>query len=311
MKKVICLLGPTASGKTDTALFVADQLPVEIISVDSALIYKGMDIGTAKPSPQILANYPHHLIDILEPTERYSAASFAKEAMEKIEACFAANKTPLLVGGTFLYFKALLEGFAEMPESTDESKAFANQMLQEKGNIQLYQMLQVIDPESASRLHVHDTQRVLRALEVFWLSGKKMSEFWQTQETHLFPYPVLKLTLLPAVVERFNIKMATRFDVMLEQGLVDEVKGLQEKYPELTSEYPSQRAVGYRQVWEYLSGEVEFDLMREKAIIATRQYAKRQRTWLRSEENITPLYVHDDAPPFEAAWREIESFLSS
>lgn len=309
INKVICLLGPTATGKTDTAIYLADQYPIELISVDSSLVYRDMNIGTAKPDAELLTKYPHHLIDILDPTERYSAADFMKDALQKIEVAFANGKIPLLVGGTFLYFKALLEGISEMPASTSVSKANVESLLADKGLAHLYQMLAVIDPETAKRLHANDSQRILRALEVFFLSGQKMSDFWLQTSDYVFPYPVLKLTLQPAVVEPFNLKMAARFDQMLASGLVDEVVALKEKYPELTADTASQKAVGYRQVWEYLEGLCSYEEMREKSIIATRQYAKRQRTWLRGEENLTQIYVHEDAPPFDKALMEVQKFL--
>lgn len=288
-KKVICLLGPTATGKTESAFALADQLPIDIISVDSAMIYRGMDIGTAKPNREILKRYPHQLIDICTPIERYSAVEFRKDAREAIEKSFQNGRIPLLVGGTFLYFKTLLEGISPIPATTPEILDELNDQLEREGVNTLYQELKEVDPESADRLNPNDTQRITRALAVYRMSGKTLSHFWKLPNIEPLPYPTLKLGLYNNNVALRNRAIETRYHQMIEEGLVEEVEMLLHTYPELSLDYPSLRAVGYRQIYQYLIDELNLDEAIERAIIATRQYAKRQRTWLRSEKNLTSI----------------------
>ncbi|MCJ8170248.1 tRNA (adenosine(37)-N6)-dimethylallyltransferase MiaA [Atopomonas sediminilitoris] len=285
---VICLMGPTASGKTALALELADALPVDLISVDSALVYRGMDIGTAKPDAAMLARYPHQLVDILEPTVAYSAAEFVSDARAAIRASHAAGRIPLLVGGTMLYFKALLEGMATMPSANPEVRAALQAQAAEQGWDALHAQLQAIDPQSAARIHPNDPQRLLRALEVWQVSGKTMSEHRaeQAQAGAAWPYPTVQLAIAPQDRAVLHQRIAQRFAQMLEQGFVDEVIALRAR-GDLLPSMPSMRAVGYRQAWDYLDGALDYAGFREKGIIATRQLAKRQFTWLRSWSELT------------------------
>lgn len=276
---VICLYGPTAAGKTALALELAQQLPCEIVSVDSALIYKGMDIGTAKPSAQEQAQVPHHLIDIRDPAQSYSAAEFQQDAQRCIDEIVARGKVPLLVGGTMLYFKALLEGMSALPESEPQIREQLNEELQRHGLAELHAQLAAIDPESAARIHANDPQRTLRALEVFRLSGKTLTQLTQSRQGQL-DYPVYQFAIAPKQREVLHQRIAQRFDHMLEQPFEAEVRALYER-GDLHPDLPSIRCVGYRQMWSYLAGEYDYPTMRERGIIATRQLAKRQLTWLR------------------------------
>lgn len=292
-------MGPTASGKTDTAIYLSDQFPARIISVDSALIYQDMNIGTAKPSAACLAKYPHELINIIPPSARYSAAEFREDALKLISDAFTQQQTPILVGGTFLYFKTLLEGISILPHSNYEIQSLLTLRAQKEGLQCLHNELKHIDPVSAQRLHPNDSQRIIRALEVYLTSGRTLTQFWKDQKNCAFNYPVIKIALLPEDIKQANIKIENRFKAMLAAGLIDEVQNLQIKYPELTIESTSQRAVGYRQTWEYLRGDYDTAQLCEKGIIATRQYAKRQRTWLKSEENLHIVPVNNTAPCVE------------
>ncbi len=266
---------------------LADHLPIQIISVDSAMIYRGMDIGTAKPSADLLAQYPHALIDICTPLERYSAVEFARDATAIIEESFQAGKIPLLVGGTFLYFQTLLEGISPIPPTTPEVHAQLAQELKTLGAPTLHAQLAEIDPESGRRLNPNDTQRITRALAVYRMTGKTLSYFWQQPKVGGLPYPTLKIALHNNDVEGRNRAIAERYQKMIAAGLVEEVQALLTQYPQLNLDYPSLRAVGYRQIWHYLQGALTLPEAIERAIIATRQYAKRQRTWLRREKNLT------------------------
>ncbi|OYQ69975.1 tRNA (adenosine(37)-N6)-dimethylallyltransferase MiaA [Wohlfahrtiimonas chitiniclastica] len=288
---VIFLMGPTASGKTDTALALADHFPCHLISCDSALIYRDMDIGTAKPDRATLERYPHALVDILSPMARYSAEQFRQDARAEIELARAAGKMPVIVGGTFLYMKALIEGISPIPPVKDDVRAELLQRHQAEGIEPLYAQLSLLDPESAARLAPADTQRILRALEVVLSTGQTLNHFWQLPPKEALPYPYLKFALTYQDIARANARMALRFEQMMALGFVDEVVHLREKYPELNGDYPSQRAVGYRQIWDYLEGLMTKEDAIERAIIATRQYAKRQRTWLRSETELLPVNV--------------------
>lgn len=289
---VICLLGPTAAGKTDVAVSLAQQLPCDIISVDSAMVYRGMDVGTAKPDASILAAAPHKLIDIRDPSEPYSAADFCQDAINEINAAIARGRIPLLVGGTMLYFKALQQGLAILPSANPELRKRLEEEANSNGWPALHKRLQQLDPLSAARIHPHDSQRIQRALEVIELSGKTMSALWQAQEKNHQAYHFINIALAPADRAILHERIASRFIKMLQQGFIEEVSALQARgdlYPEL----PAMRAVGYRQVWEYLNGLITLEEMQEKGIIATRQLAKRQLTWLRQWQNIVWLDSND------------------
>lgn len=276
---VICLYGPTAAGKTGLAIALRQQLPVEIISVDSALIYRGMDIGTAKPTAEELAQAPHRLIDICDPAESYSAAQFASDARRHIDDIIAAGRIPLLVGGTMLYFKALLEGMSKLPEADPQLRQQLQVRLAQQGNDALHAELAHIDPQSAQRIHPNDPQRLLRALEVYYVSGKTLTEL--TKERHgALPYPVVQLAVAPQDRKVLHDRIAFRFRQMVEQGLLTEVEVLRQR-EDLHLDLPALRCVGYRQAWQYLDGEFDRATFLDKGIFATRQLAKRQLTWLR------------------------------
>ncbi len=281
----IFLMGPTASGKTDLAVELVRRLPVEIISVDSAMVYREMDIGTAKPGPEVLAEAPHRLIDILDPAEAYSAARFREDALRHMAEITSAGRIPLLVGGTMLYFRALQQGLAALPEADPELRARLEAEAAEHGWQALHDRLAEVDPVSAARIHPNDPQRLQRALEVYELSGEPLSELWQRQEEEGLPYRPIKLAVAPDDRAELHERIALRFRLMLEQGLIEEVEALYRR-DDLGPELPSIRCVGYRQVWQYLAGELSRDEMIEKGVAATRQLAKRQFTWLRSEENL-------------------------
>jgi tRNA dimethylallyltransferase len=284
----IFVMGPTASGKTALALSLAREFPVEIISVDSALVYRGMDIGTAKPTPEELAECPHHLIDFLDPSEPYSAARFREDALVLMADITARGKIPLLVGGTMLYFRALEQGLSPMPEANSEIRARLDQEIRTQGLQHLHKRLSEIDPESAARIHATDPQRIQRALEVYELTGKPLSGHYRDQEEYQLPYRVLRLALLPSDRLKLHQRIERRFENMLQEGLVEEVRKLYER-GDLDPSMPSIRAVGYRQVWAYLNGEYDEGTLRHKGIVATRQLAKRQMTWLRSTQGLTVL----------------------
>jgi len=283
-------MGPTAAGKTDLAIELTKVLPCELISVDSALVYRGLDIGSAKPSKEILAAYPHRLIDIRDPAESYSAAQFRADALEAMADITARGKIPLLVGGTMLYYKALIEGLADMPAADAAVRAELEAQAEALGLAELHRQLAEVDPESAARIHPNDPQRLIRALEVYRVSGESMTAHRQRQFAesraadagaggHL-PYTVASLAIAPADRHILHKRIALRFSQMLEQGFVDEVRTLRAR-SDLHAGLPSIRAVGYRQVWDYLDGKLTENEMRERGIIATRQLAKRQFTWLR------------------------------
>lgn len=272
-------MGPTASGKTDLALQLCKEIPCEIISVDSALIYQHMNIGTAKPTPEELALVPHHLIDIIDPTESYSAANFRTDALKLIDEIRARNRTPLLVGGTMLYFKVLVEGLSPLPEASPEVRSTIQKQADEKGWHDLHRYLNDIDPISAQRIHPNDPQRLMRAIEVFELTGKSLTELTKISEPGL-TFPIKQFMLLPQDRAWLHNRIERRFDLMLEQGLENEVLSLMNR-GDLHLDLPSMRSVGYRQMWEYLEGKCNKDEMRFRGIVATRQLAKRQYTWLR------------------------------
>jgi len=282
----IFLMGPTASGKTGVAVELAQRLPVELISVDSALVYRNMDIGTAKPDAATLARAPHHLIDIIDPTEAYSAAAFRHDALRLMADSSARGKIPLLVGGTMLYFKALREGLSALPQADPEVRAELDAEIAQHGIQHLHRQLSEVDAETAARLAPNDTQRIQRAMEIFRLTGSPMSALLRQQTRQELPYRILSIALIPSDRSVLHARIATRFKAMLELGLVDELRALREKYP-LQPGLPSMRCVGYRQAWQYLEGEIDEAQLLETGIVATRQLAKRQLTWLRSmPENI-------------------------
>jgi len=279
----IFLMGPTASGKTGVAVELAQHLPVELISVDSALVFRDMNIGTAKPDAATLARAPHHLIDIISPTEAYSAAAFRHDALRLMADITARGKVPLLVGGTMLYFKALREGLSPLPQADTEVRAKLDAIIAQHGIEHLHAELAKVDAATAARLHSTDTQRIQRAMEIFLVSGKPMSELIRQQEQDELPYDVLPIALLPADRAVLHQRIAVRFEQMLKDGLLDELKRLRQRYP-LHRDMTSMRCVGYRQAWEFQEGEITEAELLEKGIAATRQLAKRQLTWLRSME---------------------------
>ena len=276
----ICLMGPTASGKTDLAVALAARFPVEIVSVDSALVYRGMDIGTAKPDAATLALAPHHLIDLIAPTESYSAAQFRLDALRLMAEITARGNIPLLVGGTMLYFKALLHGLNELPQADANLRAELDEKASRLGWPTMHGELARLDPVTAARLEPADSQRIQRALEVCLLSGQTMSALLEHPTEPDLPYRVIQIALEPSDRAVLHRRIAERFDAMLDAGLLDEVERLRRNYP-LHPSLPSMRCVGYRQAWQYLDGECGYAEMREKGIAATRQLAKRQLTWLR------------------------------
>ena len=281
----IFLMGPTASGKTSAAVELYRKLPVELISVDSALVYRDMDIGTAKPDAETLKLAPHHLIDVIDPTESYSAARFRADALQLMAEISARGKVPLLVGGTMLYFNALQGGLGELPQADAQIRARLDAEALQLGWPAMHAKLAEIDPVTADRLQTTDAQRIQRALEVHAITGKTMTQIFAGQQSVQLPYRLLKLALVPDDRSVLHQRIALRFDEMLEAGLVDEVAELRSKYPALHAGLPSMRCVGYRQAWQYLDGEFGWDALREKGIAATRQLAKRQLTWLRGMDD--------------------------
>lgn len=276
---VVAIMGPTASGKTGLALELAAARPCEIISVDSALVYTGMNIGTAKPTKAEQAIAKHWLIDILDPTQSYSVAQFCRDTIVLIEQIHQRGHIPILVGGTMMYFNALINGISPLPKSDETIRADIAQQAQTLGWEALHRELSDIDPVSAKRIHPNDPQRLSRALEVYRSSGKSLTD-WQQQKGPACPYAITQFAIAPAERSQLHARIAERFDIMLKNGLVSEVEKLH-KRGDLHEDLPAIRSVGYRQVWQYLEGELSFAQMREKGIIATRQLAKRQMTWLR------------------------------
>jgi tRNA dimethylallyltransferase len=278
----VFIMGPTATGKTGLALALADALPLDIISVDSAMVYRGLDIGSAKPDEQTLAASPHRLIDICDPVEAYSAGRFRDDALAEMEQITAVGRVPLLVGGTMLYFRALQQGIAELPDADPDIRQQLDEEAGARGWDYLHQRLAKIDPAAAQRIHPNDPQRIQRALEVYEISGKTLTEFWHEQGHRGLGYRRVKIALMPP--DRIDLRkvIEQRFDAMIDQGLIEEVEQLYRR-EDLSPELPAIRAVGYRQVWAMLAGEYDFQTMREKAVIATAQLAKRQMTWLRKE----------------------------
>jgi tRNA dimethylallyltransferase len=277
----VLLMGPTASGKTAVATELARRFPVEIISVDSAQVFRYMDVGTAKPGRDVLRHAPHHLIDILDPTERYSAARFVEDATDLIAQIGQRNRIPLLVGGTMLYFKALRDGLSELPPADPNVRRVIDAMAAESGWPALHAELERVDPTTAARLEPSDAQRIQRALEIFYITGQAMSALVAERRRGAPPRRLISIALEPSERAVLHERIAGRFEVMLELGLIGEVRRLREQF-KLDASLPSMRAVGYRQVWQYLDGEFGLSALREKGVAATRQLAKRQLTWLRA-----------------------------
>ncbi len=282
----LLLMGPTASGKTAVAIAIAKQLPCEIISVDSAQIYLDMNVGTAKPELEILAHTPHHLINIISPEHSYSAARFCDDALDLMHKITARGRIPLLVGGTMLYFKALLEGLNSLPQADPEIRQAIEDQAASAGWSAVYNELQTVDPVTANRLQPGDTQRVQRALEIYRITGQAMSALLDAPRLQNFPYRAITIALTPSVRAELHQRIAVRFNHMLAQGLVDELTALKKTY-DLHAQLPAMRCVGYRQAWDFLNNQINQTQLREQGIAATRQLAKRQLTWLRAMPELT------------------------
>jgi tRNA dimethylallyltransferase len=289
---VLFLMGPTASGKTDLAMKLAQQCNCEIISVDSALIYKGMDIGTAKPTTQELAKAPHALVDIIDPLESYSAGDFRSDALRLMKEICARGNTPLLVGGTMLYYKALVDGLSPLPSADPVIRAEIEKEAAAKGWQAMHDLLQEIDPVSAKRIHVNDPQRLSRAIEVYRISGKTLTELTE-KKSEPIPYNIKQFAIAPSDKSVLHERIERRFHLMLNAGFEQEVRALYER-GDLHLDLPSMRCVGYRQMWEYLQGKMDYDEMVFRGIVATRQLAKRQMTWLRGWKDVT--WLESGAP---------------
>lgn len=282
---LICLMGPTASGKTDLAIELAGRLDCELVSVDSALVYRGLDIGSAKP------DYPHHLINICDPAEPYSAADFVADANQVVTEILARGRTPLLVGGTMLYFKAFLQGLSEMPEADPVIRAEIAAEAEQHGWPHIHQQLALVDPQAATRIHPHHSQRLSRALEVFRASGVTLTEWHKKRAAPAFDYcRVVQLAICPVERAILHQRIARRFVLMMEEGFLREVQSLWQR-PDLHAALPAIRAVGYRQLWQHLNGECSLDEAVENAMAATRQLAKRQLTWLRKWPDLGWIYT--------------------
>lgn len=298
--KAVALLGPTASGKTSLALALAEYLPIEIISLDSALVYQDMDIGTAKPSKTELATVPHHLINIISPLMSYSAAQFVEDCTKLVTDIHQRGHLPLIVGGTMMYYHALTQGLNNLPEADVNIRANLNQLKQQHGLAYLYAQLQQIDPTTAARLPPADSQRIERALEVFYITGQTLSSHFASQETFQAPIELHSIALIPNDRQRLHHHIQQRFQIMLQQGFLEEVAHLCQKYPALQADLPSMRSVGYRQALDRLNGKLSQDEFIEHSLIATRQLAKRQLTWLRKlnpHHAIDP-YTHANLRPW-------------
>jgi tRNA dimethylallyltransferase len=293
----LCLMGPTASGKTALALELADARGAGLISVDSAQVYRGMDIGTAKPGPEILARYPHRLIDIRDPAEPYSAAGFRHDAIGAMREVLAEGRMPLLVGGTMLYFKVLAQGLSALPPADPAVRADIEALALREGWAAVHRRLVEVDPRAAARIHPSDPQRLQRALEVYLVSGRSLSDL-QSEPVDVEPLPcrLLWLALAPADRAVLHQRIATRFDAMLAEGFLAEVEALYRR-GDLSPSLPSIRSAGYRQAWEHLAGRMAYAEMRDRAIMATRQLAKRQLTWLRSWPGVTWILLDEAGRP--------------
>jgi tRNA dimethylallyltransferase len=305
----ILLMGPTASGKTAVALELARVLPVEIVSVDSALVYKGMDIGTAKPDRATLEAFPHHLVDLIDPHESYSAARFRDDALAAMREITERGRIPLLVGGTMLYFKALVEGLNELPEADPMIRLVIDTIGEEHGKGAIYAKLKAVDPDTAARLDPNDTQRIQRALEIYFITGKTMGELLKKPRYVYFPYTPIRIALVPDDRSVLHARIEQRFAKMLDDGLIQEVTRLRDEYG-LDATVPAMRCVGYRQALQHLNGDLTREELVSHGVAATRQLAKRQLTWLRSMEDVTLFdCVGEDLPQrvLEYVRRELEA----
>lgn len=305
----VCLTGPTACGKTDLALSIAERLPVEIVSMDSALVYRGLDIGAAKPPPAVRAHVPHHLIDILDPAETYSAGRFARDAAAAIRGILARGRLPLLVGGTLLYLKALRDGLAELPRADQHVRARLDAEAAQFGWGALHERLREVDSEAAARIEPSDRQRIQRALEVYELTGTALSEL-QRRALADREFQIETIALVPSARAALAERIEKRFDAMVDAGFVEEVRALRAR-GDLDPTLPSMRAVGYRQIWAHLDGSFDWPEARRKAIVATRQYAKRQLTWIRGDLRCEPwpAFAPDSLPRFLARFGGRGGFL--
>ena len=308
--KAFAVLGPTAGGKTGLALRLAQRFPLEIISLDSALVYRGMDIGTAKPTAEELASVPHHLIDIISPLQSYSAAEFAADCLRLCGEISARGRMPLIVGGTMMYFHALVNGLNDLPQADAGVRAQLQAQKAEQGVEGLYRRLCGVDAATAARLKPGDSQRIERALEVFLLTGRPLSDHLAVQTAYRVPLRLHTLVLFPQRRELLHEVIARRFRLMLEQGFLEEVGRLKTEYPSLTAEHNSMRCVGYRQAWDYLDGACAYDAFVDAGIAATRQLAKRQLTWLRKTEADTLLDPYDGTDVFQTASAALERHFS-
>ena len=308
--KAFAVLGPTAGGKTGLALRLAQRFPLEIISLDSALVYRGMDIGTAKPTAEELASVPHHLIDIISPLQSYSAAEFAADCLRLCGEISARGRMPLIVGGTMMYFHALVNGLNDLPQADAGVRAQLQAQKAEQGVEGLYRRLCEVDAATAARLKPGDSQRIERALEVFLLTGRPLSDHLAVQTAYRVPLRLHTLVLFPQRRELLHDAIARRFRLMLEQGFLEEVGRLKAEYPSLTAEHNSMRCVGYRQAWDYLDGACTYGAFVDAGIAATRQLAKRQLTWLRKTEADTLLDPYDGADVFQTASAALERHFS-
>ena len=308
--KRIYLLGPTATGKTELVKHLNDSFPIDIISVDSAQIYKNLDIGTAKPTQKELIKTPHHLIDIRSPIESYSVGDFKKDVDSIITNSLNIEKTPFLYGGTMMYFNSLENPLDDLPVSTKETKAKVKDELNKFGIELLLKKLEEVDPVSAEKIDSNDSQRIQRALEVYYISGKSLSSFYVNKKIIETPYKILKLALLPNNREHLHLLIQERVDYMLERGLVEEVEEILRSYPSLDSSYPSFRSVGYRQTFHYLKNQISKSELKNKIIFATRQLAKRQMTWMRKMENLEIFDPFSDDLNLKVT-RRIRSFLKN
>ena len=289
-------MGPTAAGKTDLAVALVERLPCAIISVDSAMVYRGMDIGTAKPGPDVLARAPHRLIDILEPSQSYSTAQFRIDALAAMAEIRRQGLIPLLVGGTMLYFRGLQQGLAELPSADPELREALSKEADRIGWVAMHRRLSELDPRTAEQIHPNDPQRVQRALEVCLLSGRPMSVLIAAARGAMLPYRLIKLGLAPRERQVLHGRIERRFRAMLDLGLIDETRALMAR-GDLSPELPAMRSVGYRQVLKYLTDEYNYDEMVQRGIFASRQLAKRQMTWLRAEPDVH--WILDDPSPLE------------
>ncbi|QCU90318.1 tRNA (adenosine(37)-N6)-dimethylallyltransferase MiaA [Thiomicrorhabdus sediminis] len=293
-RKCLAIMGPTASGKTQLAMLLAKQLPVEIISVDSALIYRQMDIGTAKPSAAELVAVPHHLINTHDASESYSASEFVDDVKRLVDEIYQRNRLPLLVGGTMMYFNALQQGMSDLP-SADESVREGLQRQWQENPQSLHQRLQQVDPESAERIHPNDPQRLIRAIEVYEVTGKSLTEFRRQPKKGLPDFTLLKVALIPEDRANLHKQIEKRFLAMLENGFLQEVKALYER-GDLNADMTSIRSVGYRQAWSFIEAEYDYETFIHKGVVATRQLAKRQLTWLRKESGMLQIDPYQTTP---------------